>query len=106
MTSSLEGVPTKAKEAPSPYKVRLAPLDTNPTFQCLGVEFLLPLSMIAEMVRKKPCQMISCLKVVHLTILCSSNNTLCLLGLHDIKLQLYSNTMKLQMAAFENSPIM
>ena len=106
MTSSLKGVPTKAKEAPSPYEVRLAPLDTNLIFQCLGVEFLLPLSRVAETARKKPCQMMSCLKVVHLTILCSFNNTLCLPGLHDIKLELYSNTMKLQMAAFENSPIM
>ena len=36
MTPSLEGSPTKAKEAPSPHEVRLAPLDTNPVFQCLG----------------------------------------------------------------------
>ena len=35
MTPSLEGWPTKAKEAPSPHEVRLAPLDTNPVFQCL-----------------------------------------------------------------------
>ena len=33
---SLEGWPTKAKEAPSSHKVRLAPLDTNPVFQRLG----------------------------------------------------------------------
>ena len=33
---SLEGWPTKAKEAPSPHDVRLAPLDTNPVFQSLG----------------------------------------------------------------------
>ena len=32
---SLEGWPTKAKEAPSPHEVRLAPLDTNPIFQSL-----------------------------------------------------------------------
>ena len=37
MTPSLEGSSTKAKEAPSPREVRLAPLDTNPVFQCLGV---------------------------------------------------------------------
>ena len=37
MTPSLEGWPTKAKEAPSPDEVRLAPLDTNPVFQSLGV---------------------------------------------------------------------
>ena len=36
MTPSLEGWPTKAKEAPSPHEVRLAPLDTNPVFQNLG----------------------------------------------------------------------
>ena len=36
MIPSLEGLPTKAKEAPSPHEVRLAPLDTNPVFQCLG----------------------------------------------------------------------
>ena len=36
MRPSLEGLPTKAKEAPSPHEVRLAPLDTNPVFQCLG----------------------------------------------------------------------
>ena len=33
MTPSLEGWPTKAKEAPSPHEVRLAPLGTNPVFQ-------------------------------------------------------------------------
>ena len=32
---SLEGWPTKAKEAP-PHEVRLALLDNNPVFQCLG----------------------------------------------------------------------
>ena len=36
MTPSLEGSPTKAKEAPSLHEVRLAPLDTNPVFQCFG----------------------------------------------------------------------
>ena len=36
VTPSLEGLPTKAKEAPSPHEVRLALLDTNPVFQCLG----------------------------------------------------------------------
>ena len=35
MTPSLEEWPTKAKEAPSPHEVRLAPLDTNPVFQSL-----------------------------------------------------------------------
>ena len=32
VTPPLEGWPTKAKEAPSPHKVRLTPLDTNPVF--------------------------------------------------------------------------
>ena len=36
MISSLEGLPTMAKEAPSPHEVRLAPLDTNPVFHSLG----------------------------------------------------------------------
>ena len=36
MTPSLEGWPTKAKEASFPNEVRLTPLDTNPVFQCLG----------------------------------------------------------------------
>ena len=36
MTQSLEGSSTKAKEAPSPHKVRLALLDTKPVFQSLG----------------------------------------------------------------------
>ena len=36
VTPSLEGWPTKAKEAPSLHEVRLTPLDTNPVFQCLG----------------------------------------------------------------------
>ena len=33
---SIEGWPTKAKEAPSPHEIRLALLDTNPVFQNLG----------------------------------------------------------------------
>ena len=36
MTPSLEGLPTKAKEAPSPHEARLTLLDTNPVFQYLG----------------------------------------------------------------------
>ena len=36
MIPSLEGWPTKAKEAPSPHEVRMSPLDTNPVFQSLG----------------------------------------------------------------------
>ena len=33
---SLEGWPTKAKDAPSSHEVRLTLLDTNPVFHCLG----------------------------------------------------------------------
>ena len=36
MTPSLEGWPTKAKEPPSPHEVKLALLNSNPVFQCLG----------------------------------------------------------------------
>ena len=38
MTSSLEGLPIKAKEGPSSDEARLVPLDTNPVFQwnCRG----------------------------------------------------------------------
>ena len=32
MTPTLEGLPTKANKAASPYEVRLAPLETNPVF--------------------------------------------------------------------------
>ena len=40
MIPTLEGWPTKAKEAPSPYEVRLTPLDINPVFQCRRVQRL------------------------------------------------------------------
>ena len=36
VTPSLEEWPTKAKEGHFPHRVRLAMLDTNPVFQCLG----------------------------------------------------------------------
>ena len=39
MIPSLEGLPTKAKEAPSPHEVRLSPLDTNPVFHSLVGSF-------------------------------------------------------------------
>ena len=39
VTRILEGLPTKAKEASSPHEVRLALLDTNTAFQCLGEIF-------------------------------------------------------------------
>ena len=32
-----KGLPTKAKEAPSPHEVRLTRLDINPVFQCLWI---------------------------------------------------------------------
>ena len=40
MTPSPEGWPTKAKEAPSPHEVKLAPLDTNPVFQRLKLKMI------------------------------------------------------------------
>ena len=40
MTPSLEGLPTKAKEAPSPHEVKLALLDTNPVFHSLRNKIL------------------------------------------------------------------
>ena len=39
MIPSLEGWPTKAKEAPSPHQVRLTPLDNDPVLLCLGDNF-------------------------------------------------------------------
>ena len=44
MTPSLEGWPTKAKEAPSLHEVRLAPLDTNPVLQSLRETYYLSLT--------------------------------------------------------------
>ena len=38
MIPSLERWPTKAKEAPSPHEVRVAPLDITPVFQSLWGE--------------------------------------------------------------------
>ena len=35
---SLEGWPTKVKEAATPHEVRLTPMCTNPAFQCLGMK--------------------------------------------------------------------
>ena len=51
MIPSLEGWPTKAKEAPSPHEVRLVPLYTNPVFQSLSGKFMFgqlhpPLAML------------------------------------------------------------
>ena len=52
MIPSLEGWPTKAKEAPALHEVRLAPLDTNPVFQSLR-GFLGILKNIAEKKKEK-----------------------------------------------------
>ena len=41
VTPSLEVCPTRAKEAPSPHEVRLAPLDTNPVCLCLRGKIVL-----------------------------------------------------------------
>ena len=51
MIPSLEGWPTKAKEAPFPHEVRLTPLDTSPVFQCLG-----DIKIFHEMKRKSMCK--------------------------------------------------
>ena len=53
MIPSLEGRPTKVKEAPSPHEVRLTLLDTNPIFQylgdkCVGVKYFLFLYKLAS----------------------------------------------------------
>ena len=53
MTPSLEGWPTKAKKAPSPLELRLAPLDTNPVFQSLGVTVCLLLTLNKQIVGGK-----------------------------------------------------
>ena len=42
-TPSLEVLPTKGKEASFAHEVRLALLDTNPVFQCLGGLLLIEL---------------------------------------------------------------
>ena len=46
---SLERWPSKAKEAPSPHEVRLAPLDTNPVFQSLREKCAKPFTDIFMM---------------------------------------------------------
>ena len=48
VTPSLEGWPTKDKEAPSPHEVRLAPLDTNSVFYCLGEKGVAKVSIILK----------------------------------------------------------
>ena len=46
---SLEGWPTKAKEAPSPHEVRLALRETNPVFQCLRGKIISDKSLVLEL---------------------------------------------------------
>ena len=77
MTPSLEGWPTKAKEAPFPHEVGLALLDTNPVFQCHGgnsgfilVSFFIPLvksstdvgylfgEIVVSLLKYQKCQLI------------------------------------------------
>ena len=54
MTPSLEGSPTKTKEAPFPHEVRLALLDTKPVFQCLRLFFIIiHLNMLLHFFDKK-----------------------------------------------------
>ena len=55
MTPSLEGLPTKTKEAPYPHKVRLTLLGTNPVFQCLEdaiIYLLLLITIIIAIILK------------------------------------------------------
>ena len=65
MIPSLEGWPTKAKEAPSPHEVRLAPLDTNPVFQNLrGCSFIFEtmpqvLLLVEKLLLKRSCTFIT-----------------------------------------------
>ena len=51
MITSLEGWPTKAKEAPSPHEVRLALLDTITVFQSLGEKLYGRLIVSGEIAR-------------------------------------------------------
>ena len=53
MIPSLEGWPTKAKEAPSPHGVRLAPLDTRPVLQCLRDKKKMDITLILSIKAKK-----------------------------------------------------
>ena len=52
MISPLEGLPTKAKEAPSPHEVRLALRETNPVFQCLRGKIISDKSLVLELLEK------------------------------------------------------
>ena len=52
MISSIEGLPTKAKEAPSPHEVRLALRETNPVFQCLRGKIISDKSLVLELLEK------------------------------------------------------
>ena len=52
MIPSLEGWPTKAKEAPSPHEVRLALRETNPVFQCLRGKIISDKSLVLEVLGK------------------------------------------------------
>ena len=49
MTPSLDGWPTKGKEAPSPHEVKLSLLDTNSVFQCLRGNYFLTLLSVCPL---------------------------------------------------------
>ena len=51
---SLEGLPTKAKEAPSPHEVRLDPLDTNQYFIVSGIKVAVALRQLNPIHKKGP----------------------------------------------------
>ena len=59
MTPSLEGWPTKAKEAPSPHEVRLALLDTNVT-ATLEVFYIKVFFKILQNSKESTCVGVSC----------------------------------------------
>ena len=70
VTPSLEGWPTKAKEAPSPHEVRLASLDTNPfsAFFATSTNYASNFFIVSS--NAEHCPVIVCNSLVTLT--CSS----------------------------------
>ena len=67
VTPSVEGSPTKAKEAPSPNEIRLALLDTNPVFQSLSIYTKL-INMPAEILDKESATSIHYFQMFRLNI--------------------------------------
>ena len=67
VTPSVEGSPTKAKEAPSPNEIRLALLDTNPVFQSLSIYTKL-INMPTEILDKESATSIHYFQMFRLNI--------------------------------------